>query len=162
MEGGTLGDVLGKDPITSLVTYLAVLSLEELPIQMLDNQKTIALVVNTHPDPTEKIVGEHWIAIYGDNKNPQMEYFDSYGQPPFRDDFHRFFHHQKRPWIYNQRTLQDEASNACGYYCLFYLLLRCRGHRMKDITLPFTNNRKNNDKLVKEFIHEHFTIPWIP
>jgi len=160
MEGGTLGKVLEEDAFTSRVPFLGVLTLHELPKEELDRQVTIALIVNTHPDPAGgSTQGEHWVAIYGDKRSPALEYFDSYGQPPFRDEFHRFFRCQKRPWIYNQRALQEEVSSTCGYYCLHYLLLRCRGHRMIDITLPFTEDKEANDRLVQKFVHSRHKIP---
>lgn len=158
MNGQTLGNVLGEDPATRKVHNLAVLTLEELPKEALDSQTSTALIINTEPSPTTD-VGEHWVAIYGDKQSPVMEYFDSYGLPPFREALNSFFHRQKRPWIYNRRALQGEFSSTCGHYCLYYLLHRCRGHRMKDITLPFTENGNTNDKLVKDFIHSHFDIP---
>lgn len=156
MNGETLGRVLAEDPFTSNADYLAVLTLDELPKEPLNRQGTIAFIVNT--DPSNEI-GEHWVAVYGDKYSPRMEYFDSYGIPPFRDAFERFFNYQKRGWIRNQRALQGELSSTCGYYCLYYLLLRCRGHRMKDITLPFSEDRNTNDDLVQNFIHKRFDIP---
>lgn len=158
MDGATLGKVLGEDVFTRKADYLAVLPLDELPKEPVNIKKTMVLVVNT--DPTNK-TGEHWIALYGDEDSPHIEYFDSLGHPPFRDAFVRFFHNQRRPWIYNQKALQAQLSSTCGYYCLYYLLLRCRGHRMKDITLPFLEDRKKNDDVVQEFIHRHFDIPRI-
>lgn len=158
MDGAALGRVLGEDTGTRKAGYLAVLTLEELPKKTLDSQETLILIVNTEPTQTSG-EGEHWVAIYGDQHSPYMEYFDPFGLPPFRDGFIRFFHHQRRPWIYNQRVLQSDLSSTCGYYCLYYLLLRCRGYRMKDITMPFTENRNLNDTVVQNFIHRHFDLP---
>ena len=158
MDGETLGRVLGEDAATAEVKYLGILTLDELPQKELDPRERVALIINTDPVPVDDS-GEHWVAIYGDEKSPVMEYFDSFGLPPFRDEFLRFFRRQKRPWIYNPRPLQDPTSSACGYYCLHYLLLRCRGHPMKAITIPFTESGTINDDLVEDSIHEHFDIP---
>lgn len=45
---------------------------------------------------------------------------------------------------------------VCGHYCLFYLMLRCRGMSMSDITKHFTVNYNVNDEF--EFINHRFSF----
>jgi hypothetical protein len=161
MDGFTLERVLSSDPKTSQADYLKVLSLDELPKHPLDPKGTIAMVVNTDVQPRHS-GGEHWVAIYGDGTQRTMEYFDPFGTEPFRYAIEQFFKQQGRPRTCNSQMLQNPDSSYCGYYCLYFLLMKCRGVRMWDITAPFTpRNFAQNDRLVKNFIHQRFAIPEI-
>jgi hypothetical protein len=37
-------------------------------------------------------------------------------------------------WTYNTVRVQEEGSIVCGLHCIFYLIHRCAGHSMTDVT----------------------------
>lgn len=99
-------------------------------------------VINTddHDEP-----GEHWVAVY--NK----EYFDSFGVPP-QDK--RLIDFLGPNVIYNSVPLQQLLTNACGFYCVYYLLERARGERIEDIIHVL--NHSDSDFVVKQLIFDRY------
>ena len=100
-------------------------------------------VVNT--DEQDK-PGEHWLAVY--NK----EYFDSYGLPP-QDE--RMIDFLGSNVVYNAVPLQQVMSNACGFYCIYYLLERARGHSIQEIVHILRHS--DSDFIVKQMIYDRYT-----
>ena len=49
--------------------------------------------------------------------------------------------------MYNAALMQQLLSNACGFYCVYYILHRARGHSMVDIIDTF--KRSGGDFVVK-------------
>ena len=111
-----------------------------------------AYVINS--DPSSK-PGEHWIAVYFD-KNGKGEYFDSYGLSPDMLGFTDFMNANSTSWVYNKKTLQSLFSKMCGHYCVYFILFRCRGLSMRDITSHFSSNLTENDRRVANFINDLF------
>ena len=106
--------------------------------------------IDTHDKP-----GRHWVALYKNGKT--CEFFDSYGKPPL--EYSRLFKafYGNNTVLFNSIDLQSENTNVCGYYSLFYLILRMRGYSMKDILNHFdVNNTLNNDLLVYKLITNAF------
>ena len=110
-----------------------------------------AFIVNTDADSKP---GTHWCAMYftGDG---QMEYWDSYGLPPQNQYFRTAISNNSRSSIYNPIKLQNDSSDVCGQFCLFYLMMRLRGHMLTEIVETF-NYYPNNDYFVYKFILEAF------
>ena len=47
---------------------------------------------------------------------------------------------------------QEDGSNVCGHYCVYYVKTRWKGMCMKDIVKPFDIRKRTlNDKYVKHF-----------
>jgi hypothetical protein len=42
-------------------------------------------------------------------------------------------------WTYNTVRVQEEGSTVCGHHCMFYLIHRCAGHSMADVTRLLEN-----------------------
>ena len=151
-----LEHLLKRDPRSIVGVY----TLEELNTAIpasLDITIPIAIIVNTEVDPT-KLEGEHWVAIYSEPDDHAMDYFDSFGLPPTKQAFYHFFNRQERAWRYNKRSLQHPLSSVCGYYCLYFLLKRCRNTTMAEITLQFGANPLDNDDMVHQYIHKHYRV----
>jgi len=159
MEGQTLYKALQKDPVLSKFPTCDVYCLEDIDylIRQRNIKQPMALIVNT--DQNIDGAGEHWVAIYADEKS--VEYFDSYGQPPMRVGFYRLLNHLGKKWERNTRCLQHFLSSTCGHYCLYYLVLRSRGHKMRDLLLTFTDNTTENDRFVEQEVRLHFNLPKI-
>lgn len=128
-------------------------------VHALDRLKSVklrypcALVVNTDPS---YLPGEHWVAIFL-NASRHGEYFDSYGLPPsIYPDIAHFLIRNCESFRYNSHLLQGLGSTVCGQYVLFYLLHRCRGYTLDEITGWFSPNLDTNDEQVQGFINKHF------
>jgi hypothetical protein len=91
------------------------------------------------------------------------EYFDSYGQEPslvpaFRDFLHANCSSTRQPPEWNQRTVQGLMSSACGQYCVYYLVFRCRGWPMQQIVNSLPNKPFVSDSYVTAFINKHMRL----
>jgi hypothetical protein len=42
-------------------------------------------------------------------------------------------------WTYNTVRVQEEGPTVCGHHCIFYLIQRCAGHTMTDVTRLLEN-----------------------
>ena len=110
-----------------------------------------AFIVNTDVDTKP---GMHWCAMYFSDSG-HAEYWDSYGLPPQNHYFRTAIGDNSRSYIYNSIKLQNDSSDVCGQFCLYYLMLRLRGRSLKEIVKTF-NYYPNNDYFVYNFISEAF------
>ena len=110
-----------------------------------------AYVINSDPSSEP---GEHWIAVYFDQR-VRGEYFDSYGLAPAFVGLESYMNtYSLSGWIYNRKTLQALLSNVCGHYCVYYILFRCRSVPLHAIVSDFTSNLTENDRSISRFIRE--------
>ena len=112
-----------------------VYSIDELPTW----KPGRAYVINT--DEKDK-PGEHWVAVYNN------EYFDSYGFPPLDVRLTKFL----PKFTYNATQLQRVLSNACGFYCVYYILHRARGNSAENIIDVLKHS--DSDFIVKHAIYD--------
>ena len=103
-------------------------------------QKQITQIIkrtfgNTDPDHRMR---QHWIAIYID-ANSRGEYYDPTGRPPHESAYVNFMNKHCLHWTYNTVRVQEEGSIVCGLHCIFYLIHRCAGHSMTDVTRLLEN-----------------------
>ena len=110
-----------------------------------------AVIVNSDPDGQP---GTHWCSMYFIG-NGTAEYFDSYGGSPQNSYFKRALKNNSKSFVYNAVKLQNNVSNVCGQFCLYYLMRRLRGDSLKDIVKSL-DYYPNNDHLVYRFVEEHF------
>lgn len=129
---------------------IGVFAADQIPFH---RSTPFGFIVNTDP---QSLPGKHWIACYVDSNNV-LEIFDSYGNSSnirslfinrYMKDFHRT--------MINPKRLQSSNSRVCGQYCLFYLMCRCRGYTMTDITNIFSQDFELNDQYVFDFIDTRF------
>ena len=107
-----------------------------------------ALVVNTEPDSLD---GEHWIAMYI-AANSRREYYDPMRLPPYHAAYMAFLNKHCTSWTYNAVRVQEEGSTVCGQHCIYYLIHRCRGYSMTNITGSLKNPKEAAD-IVKTFVY---------
>jgi hypothetical protein len=93
------------------------------------------LVGNTVPDHR---MWQHWGAIYI-NANSRGEYYDPTGRLPHESTYVKFMNKHCLQWTYNTVRVQEEGSIVCGLHCIFYLIHRCAGHSMTDVTRLLEN-----------------------
>ena len=109
-----------------------------------------SLIVNT--DPSGK-PGEHWLAIYF-NKSKEAEFFDSFGLSAEQYKFDKYLKYFSRSYVDNKFQIQNFDSNTCGYYCLYFIMLKSRGFTLNEINSLFSKNDfKINDFLVSHIVH---------
>ena len=94
-------------------------------------------VVNT--DSSDK-PGEHWVALYF-NGLGQCEYFDSFGLPPRHLDIKMFIYKHCRKFCYNKRMIQPLTSDTCGYYVIYYILMKSRGLSLIRAMIHFNSHQ---------------------
>lgn len=96
--------------------------------------------------------GTHWVAIYIDNKNNEIDYYDSYGSEPIKliNDFiynlkNKYIKSGYKPTvIYNDKRHQYGGSE-CGMYSINFLLERLNGVNMYEIYKRNISDKKMND-----------------
>ena len=115
------------------------------PIDRLPRRQKGAYVINLdkHNEP-----GSHWVAVFDDGH--QVEYFDSYGIAPSITSFVGL------NAIYSSITLQPLYSNACGFYCVYYIIHRAKGVAMHDILLLLS--RLDSHYVVKNFVYNNYSV----
>ena len=113
-------------------------------INRLPTRQPGAYVINLdrHDEP-----GSHWVVVFDDGK--RVEYFDSYGLPP---SITSFLGHKA---VYSSIYSQPLYSNACGFYCVYYIIQRSLGITMTDILLLLS--RIDSHYVVKNILYTNFS-----
>ena len=94
--------------------------------------------------------GIHWVLIIFEAEN--TIFFDSFGRDP-KDLYLEASTAQPYKTItYNPFHLQSENSEVCGHYILFVLYFLSLKKTLFQINKFFTADRRNNDKLVYNFV----------
>jgi hypothetical protein len=89
----------------------------------------VAIVFN---NDTHNQAGSHWLAVFIDNKQRTIEYFDSLGKMPnkyikgFLDKFKGY------PIIYNKIVHQTKGSQ-CGLYACYFIIQKLKGKTLNEI-----------------------------
>ena len=132
MTNSSISKILRADSIASL-TFLGV-----FPRNLLPEIKTYpcSLVLNTD---TSDLPGAHWLAIYF-TSNKECCFFDSYGRGPELFRLQYFVDHYSNSWEHNKTRLQSLDSSVCGQYCIYFIMMKCRGMQLDDIIGCFSEN----------------------
>ena len=130
-----------------------VCAVDQLSSSPLQNLPRI-FIVNTD---THDLAGKHWVSMYVPCVGP-IEFFDSLGKHPrfYSPLFEKFIYSHSNEFIYNRTSLQSNFSTTCGHFCLFYAIHRCRGMSMHAIISKLSNHKILNDKIVLDFVKDHF------
>ena len=102
------------------------------------------------PSDTDDRPGTHWVALYIDANS--REYYDPTGRSPFSRAYVNFTNKHCTSWTYNTIRVQEEGSTVCGHHCIFYLIHRCAGKSMGDVSRTLRHPREPTD-IVKTFVH---------
>lgn len=71
--------------------------------------------------------GKHWVALYINNQNRTVEYFDSVGKEPNKyvlNFITRYFGQYRYSW---SNVKHQKENNECGIYSIYWVLARLRG-----------------------------------
>ena len=74
--------------------------------------------------------GSHWVATYV--KNGIINYFDSFGMPPFQEIVD---HARKKNLILLHQN--NQITTTCGYFCLYFLNEMSKGRSYYDLLKVF-------------------------
>ena len=91
-------------------------------------------------------------------------YFDSFGAPP-PNEIILFTKKKKGHLLYSNWIIQDLKSEACGWYCLGFLLYMWKNRQninMKEVFNQFVNNFQDdtlkNDEILRQFLAKTYGI----
>ena len=112
--------------------------------------------------------GSHWVVVYDSSSSSSSsspEFFDPAGLPPLDDRIKAYL--LGPDYTYNPNCLQQVQGNACGFYCVYYILQRSRNVSADDIveflaSLSSSSSSSSGagssqgDFFVKDFIYSQF------
>lgn len=104
---------------------------------------TIGIIFNT--DPHDK-PGQHWVSIFINNLNKNIEYFDSLGNKPNKNMTLFLKNFKDYNIKINTKILQKDNSNECGLFSLNFIIEKLKGKTFLDII-----NSGINDKIMRKY-----------
>ena len=110
------------------------------------NHKQALFIYNLEPS---YMSGSHWVATYV--KNGIINYFDSFGMPPFQE----IVDHAKRKnmtLLHQNIQIQNINTTTCGYFCLYFLNEMSKGRSYYDSMKVFNiHNTMKNEKYIENY-----------
>ena len=95
--------------------------------------------------------GSHWCATYA--KNNVINYFDSFGMPPFEE----MLQHAKKEnvtLLHQNQQIQNLYTNTCGYYCLYFLNEMNKGVDYFDLLQVFSHDTHKNEQFIEKYFRK--------
>ena len=110
------------------------------------NHRQALFIYNLEPSYMN---GSHWVATYV--KNGVINYFDSFGMPPFQE----MVNHAKREnltLLHQNDQIQNLLTTTCGYFCLYFLNEMSKGRSYYDLLKVFnSHNTMENEKYIENY-----------
>jgi hypothetical protein len=127
--------------------------LTSVDYSLLLNKEYLGFVLNLD---SHKQGGSHWVALFIDNVNRTIEYFDSTGDAPNKNI--KTFISKVRSELPDYKYLENKVvhqigNRECGVYAMFFLISRLRGYSFSDISA-----KPIRDKHMSEFRNELFRM----
>ena len=110
------------------------------------NHKQALFIYNLEPSYMN---GSHWVATYV--KNGIVNYFDSFGMPPFQE---LVDHAKKKKLIllHQNNQIQNINTTTCGYFCLYFLNEMNKGKSYYDLLKVFDiHDTMKNEKNIENY-----------
>lgn len=140
--------ILYKHAFTKNI-FKAVLAFDELPKKI---EKPSAYIINTHTRDKE---GEHWLAVFF-LQNGNAEFFDSFGLGPRFYGLDQFLIKTSKTCFYNTLALQSLNSQYCGFYCVLFILIKCKQISFFNFLNYFNEDTIKNDKEIENLIQKFY------
>ena len=143
-------DTLQIDKKITAPGFLGAFPYDELPQK--HKSDTFSLVINTE---SSKESGDHWLVLL--YKKPYFYFLDSYGRSMYDGTFSNRFTRTIKSFIgnarykFNRKMLQQLTSNACGDYCVYFIMEMSKNSFEKVLSV-FGNDWSKNDKYVKHYV----------
>ena len=110
------------------------------------NHKMALFIYNLEPS---YMSGSHWVATHV--KNGVINYFDSFGLPPFQE----IVNHAKKKnltLIHQNNQIQALNTTTCGYFCLYFLNEMNKGKSYFDLLQVFdVNDTAKNERFIEKY-----------
>ena len=114
--------------------------------QTVPHQHKLALFIyNLEPS---YMGGSHWISTYA--KDNVINYFDSFGMPPFQE----MVNHAKRKnltLLHQNQQIQNFYTNTCSYFCLYFLNEMHKDSDYFDLLQVFSNDTNKNEAFIERY-----------
>ena len=119
-----------------------------------DNHKLGLFIYNLEPS---YMSGSHWVATYV--KDNVINYFDSFGMPPFQE----IVNHAKErnlTLLHQNQQIQNLYTTTCGYFYLYFLNEMHKSPRRRapgqnvdyfDLLQVFSFDTNKNEKFIKNY-----------
>ena len=121
------------------------------------NHKQVLFIYNLEPS---YMSGSHWVATYVKNGvrfangKPIINYFDSFGMPPFQEIVD---HARKKnlTLLHHNNQIQNINTTTCGYFCLYFLNEMSKGRSYYDLLKVFDiHDTINNEKFIELYFKQ--------
>ena len=109
------------------------------------NHKLGLFIYNLEP---HYMSGSHWIATYV--KDNVINYFDSFGLPPFQE----LVNHAVRKnltLLHQNQQIQNLYTTTCGFFCLYFLNEMHKNVDYFDLLQVFDTDTNRNEKLIENY-----------
>ena len=109
------------------------------------NHKLAIFIYNLEPSYMN---GSHWIATYV--RDNVINYFDSFGLPPFEE----LVNHAKRKnltLLHQNQQIQNLYTSTCGYFCLYFLNEMHKDGDYFDLLQVFSSDTNKNEKFIENY-----------
>ena len=112
-----------------------------------------AFICNTDPS---HLPGKHWIVFWFQDPF-HSECFDSLGYLPqyYSANFEAFLRRHTSLCVYNNVPIQSKNTDICGYYVIYYLLMKCSNMNLHDI-VDRLKRCSFPDQYVVEYVSQAF------
>ena len=114
--------------------------------QTVPHQHKLALFIyNLEP---HYMSGSHWVTTYV--RNGTINYFDSFGMPPFQE----LVNHAKEKnlnLLRQNQQIQNLYTTTCGYFCLYFLNEMHKGVDYFDLLQVFSFDTEENEKFIEDY-----------
>lgn len=107
----------------------------------LQKSPTLGIIFNTD---THLQIGKHWVAVFINNINKTVDYFDSLGKNPNKHICGFLKHFKMYSFNINKKEYQKN-NFACGIYACYFIIQRLKGLTFDEI------NIKLDDKIISKF-----------
>ena len=99
-------------------------------------------------------IGTHWVALYLQNNNNNVTYFDSFGVEHIPKESKTFKNKNIKTNIFR---IQAYDLIMCGYFCIGFIDFMLAGKTLTEFTNLFSpNNFKKNDDIILNYFTKMF------
>lgn len=115
--------------------------LNKINYQKFFTKKWSSIIINTQKYGQ---YGEHWTCLFIDNKNKNIEFYDSLGNNPnkyiieFLDILYKISNYN----IFINKIKHQKLNSQCGVFSMYYILQRLNNKSMYDILYSNINDKK--------------------
>ena len=95
--------------------------------------------------------GSHWVATYV--KDGVINYFDSFGMPPFREIIDHA-KEQNLTLLHQNQQIQNLYASTCGYFCLYFLNEMHKNVDYFDLLQVFSFDAMKNELFIEKYFYK--------